>query len=319
VNSVILDGYILNPGDLSWDAFHSLGDCKICDRTSAAQVVEQSSGYDILLTTDVPITREMIAQLPDLKYIGVFATGFDYVDIKAAAEQGIVVTNVPEYGTHSVAQMVFAHLLNLCQHTADHSTVVRQGDWNRSADFSTWKNPLIELSGLTMGIVGMGRIGSEVARIARAFGMNVLAFDTRPAMTLPEGIIFTDIETIFQQSDVVSLHCPLTEENPGFVNKQLLDMMKPSAFLINTSRGKLIDESALAEALNSGVIAGAGLDVLSQEPPEAGNPLLKARNCDITPHIAWATRSARERLMEMTFQNVKAFIDGQPINVVNGI
>jgi len=314
---VILDGYVVNPGDLTWEMFHSLGDCRVCDHTTMDQVVEQAAGADILLTTDIPITGEMIRQLPDLKYIGALATGFDYVDIHTASERNILVTNVPEYGTHSVAQAVFAHLLNLCQHTADHSRATLDGGWVRSADFSTWPNPLVELYGLTFGIIGLGRIGLDAARIARGFGMNVIAHDVRPALPETEGITFTDIETVFRQSDVVSLHCPITKDNAGFVNRRLLGLMKPSALLINTSRGGLIDEAALADALNSGAIAGAGLDVLAQEPADPANPLLKARNCEVTPHLAWATTAARRRLVEHTYENVKSYLDGAPLNVVN--
>jgi glycerate dehydrogenase len=281
------------------------------------QVVEQAAGADILLTTDIPITGEMIKQLTDLKYIGALATGFDYVDIHTASERHILVTNVPEYGTHSVAQSVFSHLLNLCQHTAAHSRATLDGGWVRSADFSTWPNPLVELYGLTFGIIGLGRIGLDAARIARGFGMNVIAHDVRPALPEIDGITLTDIETIFRQSDVVSLHCPITKDNAGFVNRRLLGLMKPSALLINTSRGGLIDEAALADALNSGAIAGAGLDVLAQEPADPANPLLKARNCEVTPHLAWATTAARRRLVEHTYENVKSYLDGAPLNVVN--
>jgi glycerate dehydrogenase len=297
--------------------FNSLGECVVFDHTTMNQVVEQAAGADILLTTDIPITGEMIKQLPDLKYIGALATGFDYVDIHTAAERHILVTNVPEYGTHSVAQSVFAHLLNLCQHTAAHSRATLDGGWVHSADFSTWPNPLVELYGLTLGIVGMGRIGSDVAKIARGFGMNVIAHDVRPALAETDGIILTGLEAVFQQSDVVSLHCPLTKDNAGFVNCWLLGLMKPTAFLINTSRGSLIDEQALADALNNGQIAGAGLDVLAQEPADPANPLLKARNCEVTPHIAWATTAARRRLVEHTFDNVKSYLEGAPLNVVN--
>ena len=314
---VILDGYVVNPGDLTWEMFHSLGECRVFDHTTMDQVVEQAAGADILLTTDIPITGEMIKQLPDLKYIGALATGFDYVDTQTATERGILVTNVPEYGTHSVAQSVFAHLLNLCQHTAGHSKVTLDGGWVRSADFSTWPNPLVELFDLTLGIVGIGRIGSDVAKIARGFGMNVIAYDVRYDHAEIDGIRYTDIETVFRQSDVVSLHCPITRENAGFVNKHLLGLMKPTALLINTSRGGLIDEHALADALNSGAIAGAGLDVLAQEPPDPANPLLKARNCEVTPHIAWATTAARRRLVEHTVENVKSYLGGASLNVVN--
>jgi glycerate dehydrogenase len=316
---VILDGYTLNPGDLSWEKFHTLGACEIHDRTQVNETVTRAKNAEILLTNKAPVTREMIANLPDLKYIGVLATGYNIVDIEAAAERGIPVTNVPEYGTNSVAQMVFAHLLNLCHHTAEHGKTVREGKWSNAKDFCYWGFPLIELSGLTMGIVGMGRIGSTTANIAAAYGMKVLAFDPHPVSLLPAFVSLTDLETVFKEADVISLHCPLTENNRGFVNASLLGKMKRSAFLINTSRGQLIDETALAVALNNETIAGAGLDVLSVEPPDANNPLFSAKNCTITPHISWATRSARQRLMEMAFDNAAAFISGKSINVVNGI
>lgn len=315
----VLDGYTLNPGDLSWEQFKPLGDCVIYDRTPISETVARAMGSDILLTNKAPVSRDMIEQLPDLKYIGLLATGYNVVDIKAAADHHITVTNVPEYGTQSVAQMVFSHLLNLCQHVSEHSSSVRQGKWTQSNDFCFWDYPLIELYGLTMGVVGLGRIGSTVAKTAVSFGMQVLAFDPRTPSHVPNGITLTDIKTLFQNSDAVSLHCPLTEQNRGFVNTELLGLMKKSSFLINTSRGQLIDEPALAEALNQGIIAGAGLDVLSVEPPEAGNPLLTASNCYITPHISWATRAARQRLMEMAYRNVEAFIRGKAVNVVNGL
>jgi glycerate dehydrogenase len=316
---VILDGYTLNPGDLSWEQLESLGECVIYDRTPGNEIVSRALGCDIVLTNKTIVSRETISQLPDLKYIGLLATGYNVVDVEAAAERKIPVTNIPEYGTQSVAQMVFCHLLNLCTHTAEHSHSVRQGKWSGSKDFCFWDFPLIELSGLTMGIVGLGRIGSQVAVTAKSFGMDVLGYDPSPRSTLPAHVILTDIETLFQKSDVVSLHCPLTRENPGFVNAKLLGIMKQNSFLINTSRGQLIDEIALAEALNLGAIAGAGLDVLAIEPPVVDNPLLKARNCYITPHISWATRSARQRLMAAVCDNVGAFIRGSSINVVNGV
>lgn len=316
---IVLDGYTLNPGDLSWEKFHSLGNCVIYDRTPLNETVPRASGAEILLTNKAPVTREMIKHLPDLKYIGVLATGYNIVDIQAATERGIPVTNVPEYGTNSVAQMVFAHLLNLCHHTAEHGNSVCEGKWSNSEDFCYWDFPLTELSGLTMGIVGLGRIGSTTANIAAAFGMKVIAFDPHPVSPLPAIVSLTDLETVFKEADVISLHCPLTEYNRGFVNASLLGKMKSSAFLINTSRGPLIDENVLAEALNNETIAGAGLDVLSVEPPDANNPLLSARNCYITPHISWATHSARQRLMEMAYDNAAAFNAGQSINVVNGV
>jgi glycerate dehydrogenase len=314
---IVLDGYTLNPGDLSWDGIRSIGDLVVCDRMPVDQTVEKARGFDILLTNKAPVTREMIDQLPDLKYIGVLATGYNIVDVKAAAERGIPVTNIPVYGTYSVAQMVFSHLLNLCQHPAEHSASARGGKWAASADFCFWDFPLIELSGLTMGIIGLGRIGAATAGMAKAFGMKVIAYDPSLKNSPVEEVTLTDLETVFRDSDVVSLHCPLTETNRAFVNASLLKQMKPSAFLINTSRGQLINEANLADALNNGVIAGAGLDVLSVEPPDPGNPLLTAKNCYITPHISWATKAARARLMDMAYQNLEAFLKGSPVHVVN--
>ena len=316
---IVLDGYTLNPGDQTWEKIQSLGELVVYDRTPVDQTVERARGFDILLTNKAPVTREMIEQLPDLKFIGLLATGYNIIDVKAAAERGIPVTNVPIYGTYSVAQMVFSHLLNLCQHVGEHSAAAKQGKWSASKDFCFWDFPLIELYGLTMGIVGLGRIGSTAAGMARSFGMNVLAHDPKPPAEIPEGVTLTDLQTLFQQSDVVSLHCPLTETNRAFVDAALLKQMKSGAFLINTSRGQLINEADLADALNNGTIAGAGLDVLSVEPPDPANPLLSAKNCYITPHISWATRGARKRLMEMVYENVKAFIQGKAINVVNGV
>jgi len=314
---IVLDGYTLNPGDLSWDQMRSLGELVVYDRMPVDETVERAKGFDALLTNKAPVTREMIAQLPDLKYIGVLATGYNIVDVKAAAERGIPVTNIPVYGTYSVAQMVFSHLLNLCQHPAEHSTAVKSGKWAASADFCFWDFPLIELYGLTMGIVGLGRIGLAAAGMARAFGMKVIAYDPSVKDSPMEGVKMTGLEEVFRESDVVSLHCPLTETNRAFVNAALLRLMKPSAFLINTSRGQLVNEAELADALNTGLIAGAGLDVLSVEPPDPNNPLLSAKNCTITPHISWATKAARGRLMDMACQNLEAFINGSPINVVN--
>jgi glycerate dehydrogenase len=316
VKIVVLDGYTLNPGDLSWDALEALGRCAFYDRTPADEVVGRARGADVVLTNKVPLGRDAIAELPDLTYIGVLATGYNIVDVEVAAEHGIPVTNVPEYGTRSVAQMTFALLLELAQHVGHHARTVRDGRWCASEDFCYWDHPLVELAGLTMGIVGFGRIGRAVAELARAFGMGVLAND----IAVPKdaaGVEFVDLDALFSRSDVVSLHCPLTPDNEGLVNAERLNQMKESAFLINTSRGQLVNERDLAEALNSGRVAGAGLDVLAVEPPSAGNPLLAARNCIITPHVAWATRAARQRLLSAVVENVRAFLEGTPRNVVN--
>lgn len=313
---VVLDGHTLNPGDLDWDALQALGSCEVYDRTSPDQVVARAQGARIVLTNKTMLSRESIERLPQLRYVGVLATGYNVVDVEAARKQGICVTNVPAYGTPSVVQMVFAHLLNLTQHVGAHAQSVRAGDWSRCEDFCYWKFPLVELAGLTMGIVGFGRIGRQTAQIAQAFGMKVIYHDIATVPVPSSEARPVDLDTLFRESDVVSLHCPLTQANRGLVNQQRLEMMKPGAFLINTSRGPLVDEPALAAALNAGRIAGAGLDVLCEEPPRADNPLLHARNCYITPHIAWATRSARQRLMEIAVANVRAFLEGNPQNVV---
>jgi len=314
---VVLDGYALNPGDLSWRGLESLGECTVHDRTPAGETVSRAKDAGIILTNKTVLGEDEIAQLPKLKYIGVLATGYNVVDTEAARERNISVTNVPEYGTASVAQMVFAHVLHFCHHVAEHGASTREGAWSESSDFCFWNYPLVELQGKTMGIIGIGRIGATVAKLAAAFGMDVLAYDPAPPKSLPEGVVMTDLDSVFGKSDFVSLHCPLTSENKGLVNAELLGRMKPSGFLVNTSRGPLIDEAALADALGSGGIAGAGLDVLAQEPPSAECPLLTAKNCFITPHISWATYDARKRLMNVAVGNVKAFLDGEAANVVN--
>jgi len=312
---VVLDGFTMNPGDLSWEGLERLGECTVYDRTPPEKVVERAAGAEIILTNKVPFDRERLARLPALKYIGVLATGYNIIDTAAARERGIVVTNVPTYATQSVAQLVFALVLELAHHAGDHSRGVHESRWTRSPDFCYWDWPLVELDGLVMGIVGFGRIGRAVADMARAFGMKVLAHDAAaPPQTGAESV---DLETLFRRSDVVSLHCPLTPETEDLVNAKRLALMKPTALLINTSRGPVVNERDLADALNTGRIAGAGLDVLSTEPPKADNPLLGAKNCILTPHIAWATRAARERLMKTVVANVRAFLAGRPQNVVN--
>ena len=314
---VVLDGYTLNPGDLSWAGLEALGPCAIYDRTPPTKIAARAADYKIVVTNKVVLSREIIQSLPHLRYIGVTATGYNVVDIEAARERHVPVTNVPDYAGSSVPQMVFAHVLNFAQHVADHSRGVAADRWTESKDFCYWDFPLVELAGLTMGIVGFGRIGRATAEIARAFGMNVLAYDVTPPAETPEGVRFVGLEELFRQCDVVSLHCPLTPANHKLVNADRLAIMKPSAYLINTSRGPLMDEAALADALGAGRIAGAGLDVLSTEPPPADNPLLTAKNCFITPHIAWATRAARQRLLDVAVANVRAFLVGKPQNVVN--
>ena len=313
---VVLDGFTLNPGDLSWDELESLGTCRIYDRTPPAEVVNRAAGAEIVLTNKVVMGRLEIEQLTALKYLGVTATGTNVVDLEAARERGIAVTNVPAYGTRSVAQATIALLLELTQRAGHHSQSVREGVWTRSLDWCYWDGPLIELDGLTMGVVGFGRIGRAVGELALAFGMKVIAATQTPR-SLPPWARAVGLQELFSESDVVSLHCPLTPQTRHLVNAERLGWMRSSSFLLNTSRGGLVDEPALAEALNTGRIAGAGLDVLSVEPPPASHPLLQARNCLITPHQAWATRAARARLLRIVIENVRAFLEGKPQNVVN--
>jgi glycerate dehydrogenase len=313
----ILDGYCTNPGDLSWDALRQLGELQVFDRTRADEVLQRAAGAAIVLLNKTPMPGHILRQLPELRYIGVLATGYNVVDVETATEQGIVVTNIPTYGTASVAQFVFALLLELCHNVKLHSDAVRAGEWSHNPDWSFWKSPLMELSGKTMGIVGFGRIGRHVGRIADAMGMRVIANDTYhgdgPAFP---GFRWTTLDELLRESDVVSLHSPLFPETRGMINAQSLALMKPTAFLINTSRGPLVVDGDLADALNAGRLAGAGLDVLSAEPPSEDNPLLSARNCLVTPHIAWATKEARSRLLDLAVENITAFLTGNPRNMV---
>ncbi|MBP1593185.1 MAG: glycerate dehydrogenase [Bacteroidetes bacterium] len=313
---VVLDGYGMNPGDLSWDELKALGDCTIYDRTSAADVVARSKDADVILTNKVEINADVIAALPELKYIGVTATGYNVVDVTAAKERGIVVTNTPAYSTISVAQMAFAHILNITQNVAHHSSEVKNGRWTNCEDFCFWDTPLTELSGLKLGIVGLGRTGMATARVAFGFGMSVCAYTSKSQLQLPPEIKMMTKEEIFTECDIISLHCPLNEETRELVDAKRLASMKPTAILINTGRGSLINEQDLADALNKGVIYAAGLDVLSSEPPRADNPLLTAKNCFITPHIAWATKASRVRLMNIVIENIKAYSTGKPVNNV---
>ena len=314
---VVLDGGCLNPGDLSWDPLRRFGDVQVFDRTAEEDVVARAAGAAIVLTNKTPLSAAALRQLPELRYIGVLATGYDVVDMATAGRQGIVVSNIPTYGTASVAQFVFALLLELCHNVRLHADAVRAGEWSRSADWSFWKAPLVELAGRTMGIIGFGRIGRQTGRIADAMGMRVIANDTYqgdpPAYG---GFRWATVQELLRESDVVSLHSPLFPETQGMINARSLAWMKASAFLINTSRGALVVDQDLADALNAGRLAGAGLDVLSVEPPAETNPLLTARNCLVTPHIAWATKEARSRLMDAGLQNVAAFLSGEPRNVV---
>ncbi|MDP9291278.1 MAG: D-2-hydroxyacid dehydrogenase [Verrucomicrobiota bacterium] len=311
---VVLDGFTLNPGDLDWGGLREIGDLTVYDRTPVAETVSRAAGAEILLTNKAPIRAADIAQLPALRYIGVLATGWNVVDVDAARARSIPVANVPGYGTASVAQLVFALILELTHRTGHHAQTVRDGRWAASTDFCYWDFPLVELAGKTMGIVGFGAIGKAVAAIAGAFGMKVIV-STRTAQTVAD-IEFVPVDEVFRRADVVTLHCPLTTETQGLVNAQRIASMKPGAFLINTGRGALVVENELAAALDSGRLAGAGLDVLSVEPPLPGNPLPVAKNCLITPHIAWATRAARERLMTIAVANVRSFLAGSPQNVV---
>lgn len=318
LNIVVLDGYTLNPGDLDWTGLGKLGKVTIYDRTNEEEIIPRAADAQILLTNKTPLTGETLSQLPNVQYIGVLATGFNIVDTEAAKERGIIVTNVPTYSTKSVGQFVFALLLELCHRVQWHSDAVYSGEWERSIDFSFTRSPLIELADKTIGLIGLGRIGRETAQIAQAFGMRVLGVGSGRSNP-PEipGVEWVELNELLERSDVVSLHCPMTPSTEKLINAERIALMKQSAFLINTSRGQLIDEQDLADALNAGRLAGAGLDVLSTEPPSTDNPLLAAKNCIITPHIAWATKEARIRLMDIAVHNVKSYIEGKPVNIVN--
>lgn len=313
---VILDGYTVNPGDLSWEGIESLGSCKIYERTTPEETIDRAKDADAVFTNKVVFNKALIEQLPRLKFIGVLATGYNVVDLEAASDAGIVVTNIPAYSTASVAQMVFSHILHHVQNISTHALSVQKGEWSKSIDFSYHLTPQTELAGKTLGIIGFGQIGQTVAKLGIAFGMNIL-FNNRSKKETSLNAQQVDLDTLLAESDYISINCPLTDENAGFINKNAIDKMKPSAILINTGRGPLINEKDLAEALNSERIAGAGLDVLSAEPPAPDNPLITAKNCRITPHIAWATTEARARLIEIATQNLKAFTEGKPQNVVN--
>ena len=315
---VILDGQAINPGDLSWDALQDLGSLEVFDRTTEELIVPRAREAEAVLTTRTPLSAQTLTQLKRLRYIGAMFTGYEEIDLKAAHDLNIVVTNVPTYGTGSVAQLVFALLLEHCHHVALHDVATHAGEWSRSADFSFWKTPLIELQGKTMGIVGLGRIGRQVGEIAVAMGMRVIADNAaRTNAPLWPSFRWCNLDELLRSSDVVSLHCPLLPETRGMINTAALSKMKPGAFLINTSRGPLVVEQDLADALNDGRLAGAAVDVLSVEPPSSNNPLLKARNCIVTPHIAWATKEARTRLIESVVRNLRAFVESHAVNVVN--
>lgn len=315
MNIVVLDGYTTNPGDCSWDTVAEFGNLEVYDRSSVQEIQKRAANAEVVLTNKTPLSAKILAELPHLKLISVLATGVNVVDLDVAGARGITVCNVPGYSTPNVAQAVFALLLELTNQTAMHAAEVRAGAWSSCPDFCFWRGELVELDGLTLGLVGYGAIGKAVAAVGRALGMNVLAA-RRQSAVVSDGVTYTDVDSVFRDSDVVSLHCPLTLETKELVNATRLSAMKPTAYLINTSRGGVIHEQDLADALNEERIAGAGLDVLSVEPPPVSNPLLTAKNCLITPHIAWASRAARQRLIEATSENIRGFVDGSPRNVV---
>ena len=314
---VILDGYTANPGDLSWGSLKELGEVTVYERTRREEIAGRAADADIVLTNKVVMDREMMALLPRLKYIGVLATGYNVVDIEAARERDIIVTNVPAYSTESVAQTVFAHLLTVTNRTEHYAQQNRLGRWAENRDFCYWDTELTELAGKTMGIVGLGHIGRRVAEIALAFGMQVKAMTSKKAEELPAGIQKAELQSLLASADVVSLHCPLTEDTRHLIHRETLRLMKPSAILINTGRGPLVDDEALAEALNEGRLRAYCADVVTEEPPKADHPLLHAPNAFITPHIAWATVEARKRLLQTAIGNVEAFVNGHPVNVVS--
>lgn len=318
MRTVILDAFAANPGDLSWDWLENIGEYKAHDRTPAAEVVRRAQGFDIIITNKTALSEETLTALPELKFIGMLSTGYNVVDVEFCRKRGIPVSNIPSYSTHAVAQSAFSLLLELCNGVGLHNSVVKNGGWSKSKDFCFWRSPLVELWQKNFGIIGYGQIGQQAAKIARAFGMKVLINTSRPERYEKEdGIDFVSLEELLKSSDVISIHCPLTAKTEKMVNREFLQKMKKSAFLINTSRGAIVDEDALASALESGVIAGAGMDVLSSEPPEESNPLLKSEKCFITPHIAWAGFETRQRLMTICRKNIEAFAAGNPINVVN--
>jgi glycerate dehydrogenase len=313
---VVLDGHTLNPGDLDWAPLQALGTCTIHDRTAPTDVVARAAAAEVVLTNKVVLSREVLAQLPRLRYVGVLATGYNVVDTAAARERGVPVTNVPAYSTASVAQLVFAHLLHLANNVAGHDAAVHRGRWSTNPDFCFWLTPQVELAGLTLGIVGYGQIGQAVAAIGRALGMTILSSTRTPRPASPE-VTWVELDELFRRSDAVTLHCPLTADTKHLVNARRLALMKPTAWLINTGRGPLVDEAALAAALHAGQLAGAAVDVVSTEPPPATNPLLGAPRCVFTPHLAWATQAARRRLLATVIANLAAWQRGAPQNVVN--
>lgn len=320
---VVLDGYTLNPGDISWEPLEKLGDLNVYDRTSHDNgnndlILERIKDAEIVFTNDITLSRGILEKSPKLQYIGILATGYNMVDVNAAKELGITVTNIPTYGTSSVSQMAVALLLELCHHVWAHSEAVKNGEWASNGDWCFWKYPLIELANKTAGIIGYGRIGQSTGKILQAFGMKVLAYDKHESKNLESNSMkYVKLNELFQESDVIFLHCPLFDSNRGIINKDSISKMKDGVIIINNARGPLIVEKDLAEALNSGKISGAALDVVSTEPIEESNPLMKAKNCIITPHISWAPKESRQRLMEIAAENLERFLEGSPVNVVS--
>ena len=318
---VVLDGYCLNPGDLSWDGLNTLGECTVYDRTSLTnveEVIERIGDAEVVYTNKTPMPREVFERCTNIRFVGVLATGYNVVDVDAAREKGIPVTNIPTYGTASVGQFAIALLLEICHHIGHHNQAVHEGKWEHNPDWCFWDYPLIELDGKTMGIIGYGRIGQSTGRIAQALGMKVLAYDSYRNPDLEnENCRYGDLDEVLSSSDVIALHCPLFPETEGIVNKENIAKMKDGVIILNNSRGPLIVEEDLAEALNSGKVAAAGLDVVSTEPIKGDNPLLKAKNCIITPHISWAPKESRQRLMDIAVNNLKAYLEEKPVNVVN--
>lgn len=316
---VVLDGYTLNPGDLSWTGLEQLGDLKVYDRTgfNPVDIIKNIGEAEIVFTNKTPLPKEVLMQVPHVKYIGVLATGYNIIDVDTAKKQGIVVANVPTYSTHAVAQFTMALLLEMCHHVGSHSKVVKDGEWTKSLDFCFWNTPLIELDGKTLGIIGFGKIGKATAKIAQAFGLHILAYSRSKTLGLETKTCkYVSLDELLKSSDIISLHCPQTEDTEGMINRESIAKMKDGVKIINTSRGGLVVEQDLADALNSGKVSGAAVDVVSEEPIKANNPLLKAKNCIITPHIAWAPKASRARLMKTSVNNLEAYLNGNPVNTV---
>ncbi len=314
---IVLDGYGMNPGDLQWDTLQALGELIVYERTAPADIIDRAQEAEVVLTNKVVLDADIMSRLPKLRYIGVLATGYNVIDIAAARQRGIIVTNIPAYSTESVVQMVFAHLLNITNRVEHYARQNRDGRWSDNADFCYWDTALPELAGKRLGIVGLGNIGSRVAQVALAFNMRVSALTSKDQSLLPQGVLRMTKEELLAESDIITLHCPLTDATKEFINASTLTKMPRGAILINTGRGPLVNEKDVAEALHNGQLGAYGADVMCQEPPKADNPLLSAPNAFITPHVAWATFEARQRLMDIAIRNVKAFIEGQPVNVVS--